>query len=106
MFWSFFAEIDVVAGAQEALERLADQHTIFIATAAMEFPSSFDAKFRWLQRHFPAIPPANYVFCGDKSIIHADYLIDDQPRYLRKFRGKGLLFDAPTTAKSRAIRAS
>ena len=95
MHREFFADLEVIEGAQEAVARLASQHTLFVASAAMEFPSSFDAKFRWLTQHFPSITPANYVFCGDKSIIHADFLIDDQPRYLKSFRGKGLLFDAP-----------
>ncbi|QWA10335.1 hypothetical protein GTU79_24410 [Sodalis ligni] len=34
----------------------------------------------------------NIVFCGDKSIIHADYLIDDNVRHFQRFSGKGLLF--------------
>jgi 5'(3')-deoxyribonucleotidase len=35
------------------------------------------------------------VFCGDKSIILADYLIDDNLRQLSKFRGEGILYTAP-----------
>jgi 5'(3')-deoxyribonucleotidase len=35
------------------------------------------------------------VFCGDKSILRADYLIDDLPRNLEIFQGQGLLFTAP-----------
>jgi 5'(3')-deoxyribonucleotidase len=31
---------------------------------------------------------------GDKSILNTAYLIDDMPRNLRTFQGKGLLFDA------------
>jgi 5'(3')-deoxyribonucleotidase len=61
----------------------------------MEVPSSFNPKFRWLQRHFPTIPHTHIVFCGDKSILRADYLIDDNPRQLERFHGTGILYDAP-----------
>ena len=61
----------------------------------MEIPESFAAKYRWLRRHFPFIPASNIVFCGDKGIIEADYLVDDEARHFRKFRGAGILFSAP-----------
>jgi 5'(3')-deoxyribonucleotidase len=35
------------------------------------------------------------VFCGDKGILNADYLIDDQPLHFRRFKGEGILFTAP-----------
>jgi 5'(3')-deoxyribonucleotidase len=35
------------------------------------------------------------VFCGNKSILRADYLIDDLPRNLDRFTGQGLLYTAP-----------
>jgi 5'(3')-deoxyribonucleotidase len=91
----FFADLKVMPGAQEVLRRLCDDHEVFIATAAMEVPLSFDAKYQWLLTHFPFISPMNFVFCGDKSIICADYLIDDNARQLERFAGTGILFDAP-----------
>jgi 5'-nucleotidase len=90
----FFEDLDVMPGAQEVLERLSHDHEIFIATAAMEVPNSFASKYRWLQRHFPFISPMNYVFCGNKYIIAADYLIDDNARHFKLFAGEGILFDA------------
>ena len=71
----------------------------------MDVPCSFDAKFRWLQRHFPFIPPSHIVFCGDKSIVDADYLIDDRSRHFTRFKGEPLLFSAPHNAGETAIRA-
>jgi 5'(3')-deoxyribonucleotidase len=61
----------------------------------MDVPCSFNAKFEWLQRHFPFIPTKRIVFCGDKSIVAADYLIDDNLRHLASFRGEGILYTAP-----------
>ena len=58
-------------------------------------PNSLGPKYRWLQRHFPFIPPTHYVFCGDKSILRADYLVDDLPKNLLRFEGHGLLYTAP-----------
>jgi len=73
----------------------------------MEVPRSFDAKFRWLREHFPFIPTSNIVFCGDKEIIDADYLIDDRSRHFARFRGTGILFTAPHNARERArLRAN
>lgn len=88
----FFAVLGVMPGAQRVLKALHEDYEIFIATAAMEVPTSFNAKYTWLAEHFPFITPSNIVFCGDKSILNADYLIDDNPRQLRRFRGQGILF--------------
>jgi 5'(3')-deoxyribonucleotidase len=38
------------------------------------------------------------VFCGDKSVIDADYLIDDRARHFAHFKGRALLFSAPHNA--------
>ncbi|MGQ4827688.1 5' nucleotidase, NT5C type, partial [Enterococcus faecalis] len=81
--------------AQDVLFNLHREHEIFIASAAMEVPMSFTAKYEWMKEHFPFISPMNIVFCGDKSILNADYLIDDSARHFKRFRGQGILFDAP-----------
>ena len=91
----FFDDLPIIPDSQEVLGRMAERYEIFIATAAMAFPSSFGAKFRWLRRHFPFISTHNVVFCGDKSILQADYLIDDMPYNLAAFRGEGILFTSP-----------
>jgi 5'(3')-deoxyribonucleotidase len=91
----FFEVLDVMPDAQRVLARLQTRYDVFIASAAMEVPKSFNAKFKWLGKHFPFIPPSRMVFCGDKSILYADYLIDDSPRQLRLFRGEGILFTSP-----------
>ena len=95
---SFFADLAVMPDSQEVIRELAARHDVFIVSAAMDVPSSFDAKFRWLQRHFPFIPPAQIVFCGDKGIFDADYLIDDRARHFARFKGRPLLFSAPHNA--------
>src|SRR5262245_13588237 len=98
----FFDDLDMVPSSQLALRLLDSRFDVFITSAAMEVPSSFDAKFKWLQRHFPFIPPSRIVFCGDKEIVNADYLIDDRSRHFARFRGTGILFTAPHNARERA----
>ncbi|HWA93904.1 MAG TPA: hypothetical protein VG844_04830 [Terracidiphilus sp.] len=91
----FFEDLPLMPGAQEVLKKLSTRFEVFVATQAMTVPNSLGPKYRWLQRHFPFLPPTHYVFCGNKSILLADYLIDDLPRNLRLFGGTGLLFSAP-----------
>ena len=91
----FFENLPVMPDAPEVLRSLASRFEIFIATQAMSVPNSFGPKFRWLRRHFPFLPPSHYVFCGDKGILRADYLIDDMPRNLLRFEGTGILYTAP-----------
>ncbi|WP_197076675.1 5' nucleotidase, NT5C type [Hymenobacter terrenus] len=91
----FFRDLPVIKDSQEVLAELAQRYELFITTAAMEFPGSFLDKYNWLQQHFPFISWRNFVFCGDKSILNADYLIDDNAYNFDGFRGEGLLFDAP-----------
>ena len=92
---AFFADLELVEGSQQALRELSKDFEIFIASAAMDVPSSFDAKYQWLKRNFPFIPASHYIFCGDKSILDADFLVDDRPRHFDHFRGTGILFTAP-----------
>ncbi|SNR70594.1 5' nucleotidase, NT5C type [Hymenobacter mucosus] len=91
----FFKDLPVIADSQRILSEINQRYELFIATAAMEFSNSFLDKYNWLQQHFDFIPWRNYVFCGDKSILNADYLIDDNAFNFERFRGEGILFDAP-----------
>lgn len=91
----FFADLDVFPGSVDVIRDLTAKYEVYITTSAMEVPTSFTAKYYWLGRHFPFIRPSHIVFCGDKGIIAADYLIDDSPRHFQRFRGEGILFSAP-----------
>jgi 5'(3')-deoxyribonucleotidase len=90
----FFRDVEVMPGAVETVKRLSDYYDVFVATACMEFPDSFNDKFEWLTEHFPFIPWTNIIFCGHKHILSTDFLVDDHPRNLINFKGKGILFTA------------
>lgn len=94
----FFKDLDPITGSLEVVEQLCQRYEVFITTAALEFEHSFTPKYNWLKKHLPFITWKNIVFCGDKSIIHADYLLDDLERNLKTFTGTGLLFTAPHNA--------
>jgi len=91
----FFADLTVMPDAPEVIRDLAGRFEVFVATQAMTVPNSFGPKYRWLLRHFPFLPPTHFVFCGDKGILRGDYLIDDLPRNLLRFKGTGILYSAP-----------
>jgi len=101
---TLFATIPVMPGSAGVVEALTARYEVFITTAAMDVPCSFTPKFDWLQRHFPFIPTSNIVFCGDKSIILADYLIDDNIRHLTKFHGEGIIYTAPHNVNETRFR--
>lgn len=92
---TFFRNLAPIKDSQAVIKELSEAYEIYITTAAMEFPSSFTAKYEWLKEHFSFLNEMNFVFCGDKSIIQADYLIDDNARHFQHFKGEGLLFTAP-----------
>ncbi|KGO91280.1 5' nucleotidase, NT5C type [Flavobacterium subsaxonicum] len=90
----FFRTLPVIEGAVEALKELSRDFEIYIVSAAMEFPQSLFEKHQWLAEHFPFISWRNIVFCGDKSIIDTDFLIDDHCKNLDFCKGKALMFTA------------
>lgn len=101
---TFFENLNVLPGAVEVIRELMEKYEVFIVSAAFEVPASFAAKHRWLQKHFPFIPETHMVFCGDKTIVEADYLIDDTPRHFARFAGTPILFSAPHNARETRFR--
>lgn len=91
---SFFRTAPVMEGAIETVRVLMEEYDVYIVSAAMEFPLSLFEKREWLGEHFPYISWKNIVFCGDKSIIDADFLIDDHCKNLDSFKGTPLMFTA------------
>lgn len=91
----FFRHLPVMDGAKEVVRELYDKHEVYIVTTATEFKFSMLDKWEWLEEHFPFIHHKRMVFCGDKSIVYGDYMIDDKVRNLAPFTGTGLLFTSP-----------
>ena len=101
---SIFEDLPLFDHSQEVVEELTRHYEVFITTAAMEVPSSFTAKFKWLERHFPFLKPSHIVFCGDKSVLAVDYLIDDNVRHFQRLQGEGIVFTAPHNVDEKRYR--
>jgi 5'(3')-deoxyribonucleotidase len=91
----FFQSAPVVADSQQVLQELNQKHEVFIVSAATEFPQSLPEKLEWLNRYFPFIQWQQMVFCGLKTIIRADIMIDDHFKNLDHFSGTTILFSQP-----------
>ena len=90
----FFRDLPLMPNAVEVVRELHEDYDIWITTAAAEFKHSLADKYEWLEEHFSFIPWQRYVFCGDKSILRGDYMIDDKVYNLNSFVGQGLHFTA------------
>ncbi|HEY4966641.1 MAG TPA: 5'(3')-deoxyribonucleotidase [Puia sp.] len=90
----FFRSLPLIPGSVSAVKSLMEHFDVYIVSAAMEFPLSLYEKKQWLGEYFPFISWKNIVFCGDKSIIKTDYLIDDHSKNLDNFSGVPLMFTA------------
>lgn len=91
----FFATPPVIENSQQVLAELNKKYEVFIVSAAMEFPQSLPEKQQWLNEHFPFIQWQQMVFCGSKTIVQADIMIDDHFKNLDHFAGQTLLFSQP-----------
>jgi 5'-nucleotidase len=91
----FFRNLPVMKDCIPVLEQLNKKYTVYIVSAAMEFPNSLEDKLDWLNRHFPFLGWHQIVFCGSKNVVQGDYMIDDLVRNFKMFKGKKYLFTGP-----------
>lgn len=93
---NYFRDLELLdEDAIKVIKELHEHYEIYIATAAMDVPGSFNAKYDWLMEYLPFLKTQNIVFCGNKAVIHTDYLIDDSPNQLAAFKGTGILYSMP-----------
>ena len=91
----FFRTAPVVKDSVEILTELNNTYEVFIVSAAMEFPQSLPEKLEWLNEHFSFLTWQQFVFCGSKTIVDADIMIDDHFKNLDLFKGITILFSQP-----------
>lgn len=91
----FFRSVPVMPGSFSGLKHLNEQNNVIVVSMATEFPQSLTDKQLWLAQHFPFISWKQIVFCGNKSLINADIMIDDHPKNLDHFRGETIMFTQP-----------
>ena len=91
----FFRTLPVIEGSVDAVKQLNQQYDLLIVSSATEFPKSLEEKHDWLEEHFPFISYKQMVFCGTKTMINGDIMIDDHFKNLDAFPGKTILFTQP-----------
>jgi len=91
----FFRHLPIIEDSIEVLEQLNKKYEVYIVSAATEFPNSLTDKYNWLMEHYPFFTWKQLVLCGMKSMIQADFMIDDHAKHLEAFQGKPYLFSAP-----------
>ncbi len=91
----FFRNVPVMEGSVEGLRKLNEKYDVIVVSLATEFPSSLTDKQYWLHEHFPFIGWRQIVFCGDKSLIKADIMIDDHLKNLDNFDGETIMYTQP-----------
>lgn len=94
----FFSTAPIIEGSVEALKYLSERYSILIVSSATEYPNSMKEKVEWLNRYFPFISWRQMIFCGDKSSIRGDIMIDDHPKNLDLFEGEKIMFTQPHNA--------
>ena len=91
----FFRTIPVMPDSQRVLRLLNETYEIIVISMATEFPVSLTDKQIWMNDHFPFISWKQVVFCGNKSLIPADLMIDDHLKNLDNFDGETIMFIQP-----------
>ena len=91
----FFRNAPLMENAIEVLKVLNEKYEVFIVSAAMEFPGSLPEKYDWLKEYFPFISWQQIVFCGSKTVVQGDIMLDDHFKNLDNFKGQTILFTQP-----------
>jgi 5'(3')-deoxyribonucleotidase len=100
-FWQFFKENNVYdyakvePFAKEVLMNLMLEYEIYICSSYANeiensiMPELIEKKIEFLMKEFPFITPKNFMFVNDKSLIQADYKVDDK---IENLTGDGIKF--------------
>ncbi len=95
---NFFRNLDIQPDAKEVTKWLQQFVDIHIVTAYSA--STCVDKVAWVEKHLPHIDSRNIVFCNNKGLIKAHYMIDDGSHNILDFYktnpcGIPIIYDAP-----------
>jgi len=96
----FFRTMPVMPESQRVMKLLNERYDVIVVSMATEFPESLTDKQIWLHDNFPFISWKQSVFCGNKSLIKADIMIDDHFKNLDNFDGETIMFIQPHNLNS------
>lgn len=104
-FYGLLADADVyrhvlpIMGARKAVRRFKDAgcRVVFVSHCSS---GSEVHKLAWLRRYGFVDNEKDFVSARDKSLIAADYLIDDGPHNVASFKGQAFLVNQPHNSGS------
>lgn len=94
----FCEEIEVQAGAKEAVAKLAELAEVFVVTSPWDSsPTWMHERMHWVHRHF-GIPRGHVIQAGRKHLIRGDVFVDDKASHVLEWSaawpdGTAILFD-------------
>ena len=90
----FFALMDPMPGAIEAVRKLSQHYEVFIlSTAPWKNPSSWSDKRIWMEKFFGDIFFKRIILTHRKDLVMGDYLIDDWGKNgASSFKGEWIQF--------------
>lgn len=89
----FFADLEPIEGAAEALEQLAEHFELCVVTASPK--NALKEKTLWVERHLPMVPRRNVILTYRKDLTRGHVIIDDATHNLVNFKGVRIIFDYP-----------
>lgn len=96
---NFYKNLPVIPNAKSALQEMAKMGLdVFICTSPLTiYKNCILEKYQWVEKNIGKEWVKKIVMTKDKTLIHADILIDDRTNIkgIRKPHWKHVLFDAP-----------
>ncbi len=80
----FYRNLPLIEGSVDALrEMVLGEHKVYICTAPLfSNPTCLQDKFDWMLKNFGKDLTKKMIIAEDKTVIHADILIDDRPEVM------------------------
>jgi 5'-nucleotidase len=94
----FYAELEPMPGAIDALVQMAEEFEVFICTSPWAAnPTCVQDKLDWVGRYLGNDWRSRVIVTNDKTTVHADILIDDRPDIpnLERASWQQVFFDQP-----------
>lgn len=90
----FYADLELMSGAKEAIEKLDSLYQIaFVSAPSWDNPDSFTEKRIWIEKHFGAWSRKKMDLSFRKGHYMGHYLIDDRKKYgAADFIGEHIMF--------------
>jgi len=87
---TLYKKVKPIKNALESIKKLRSVgRVIFVTTTPIE---ASGVKYEWLNDNGFDVDLKDYVECSDKSLIRADFLLDDNLTNVSSFHGRGVLF--------------